>query len=76
MSKIIFGVKGIMRHIIFFLSTLLLLLFSSRGIENNTNLPIKKYRQNENLEKQLYIVTVSSVGIKNVYATFSAEDIL
>lgn len=65
-----------MRHIIFFLSTLLLLLFSSRGIENNTNLPIKKYRQNENLEKQLYIVTVSSVGIKNVYATFSAEDIL
>ena len=65
-----------MKHIIFFLSTLLLLLFSSRGIENNTNLPIKKYRQNENLEKQLYIVTVSSVGIKNVYATFSAEDIL
>lgn len=40
-----------MKHIIFFLSTLLLLLFSSRGIENNTNLPIKKYKQNENLEK-------------------------
>lgn len=65
-----------MKHIIFFLSTLLLLLFSSRGIENNTNLPIKKYKQNENLEKQLYIVTISSVGINNVYATFSAEDIL
>lgn len=27
-------------------------------------------------EKQLYIVTISSVGINNVYATFSAEDIL
>lgn len=65
-----------MKHIIFFLSTLLLLLFSSRGIENNTNLPIKKYKQNENLEKQLYIVTISSVGINNVYATFAAEDIL
>lgn len=65
-----------MKHIIFFLSTLLLLLFSSRGIENNTNLPIKKYKQNENLEKQLYTVTISSVGIKNVYATFNAEDIL
>ena len=65
-----------MKHIIFFLSTLLLLLFSSRGIENNTNLPIKKCKQNENLEKQLYIVTISSVGIKNVYATFAAEDIL
>ena len=65
-----------MKHIIFFLSTLLLLLFSSRGIENNTNLPIKKYKQNDNLEKQLYIVTISSVGINNVYATFAAEDIL
>lgn len=65
-----------MKHIIFFLSTLLLLLFSSRGIENNTNLPVKKYKQNENLEKQLYTVTISSVGINNVYATFSAEDIL
>lgn len=65
-----------MKHIIFFLSALLLLLFSSRGIENNTNLPVKKYKQNENLGKQLYIVTVSSVGIKNVYVTFAAEDIL
>lgn len=65
-----------MTHIIFFLSTLLLLLFSSRGIENNTNLQIKKYKQNENLEKQHYIVTISSVGINNVYATFAAEDIL
>lgn len=27
-------------------------------------------------EKQLYIVTISTVGIKNVYAAFSAEDIL
>lgn len=27
-------------------------------------------------EKQLYIITISTVGIKNVYATFSAEDIL
>lgn len=27
-------------------------------------------------EKQLYIVTISSVGINNVYATFAAEDIL
>lgn len=65
-----------MKHIIFFLSPLLLLLFSSRGIENNTNLLIKKYKQNENLEKQLYIVTISSVGINNVYATFAAENIL
>ena len=65
-----------MKHIIFFLSTLLLLLFSSKGIENNTTLPVKKYKQNENLEKQLYIITISSVGIKNVYATFAAEDIL
>lgn len=65
-----------MKHIMSFLSTLLLLLFSSRGIENNTNLPVKKYKQNENLGKQLYIVTISSVGINNVYATFSAEDIL
>lgn len=45
-----------MKHIIFFLSTLLLLLFSSRGIENNTNLPIKKYKQNENLEKNNFIL--------------------
>lgn len=44
-----------MKHIIFFLSTLLLLLFSSRGIENNTNLPVKKYKQNDNFEKQLNI---------------------
>lgn len=44
-----------MKHIIFFLSTLLLLLFSSSGIENNTNLPVKKYKQNDNLEKQLNI---------------------
>lgn len=44
-----------MKHIMFFLSTLLLLLFSSKGIENNTNLPVKKYKQNENLEKQLNI---------------------
>lgn len=65
-----------MKHIIFFLSTLLLLLFSSKGIENNTTLPVKKYKQNENLEKQFYIVTISSGDIKNVYATFAAEDIL
>ena len=65
-----------MRHIIFFLTTLLLLISSSSGIENNTNLPIKKYKQNENLEKQLYIVTISSVGINNVYATFSGGYII
>lgn len=124
-----------MRHIIFFLTTLLLLIFSSSGIENllyqgpllsvttssslietNTNkLSFLIYRDEANIinfrffsslpdsvniykidgflvysghgndlstfevtmsEKQLYIVTISSVGINNVYATFSAEDIL
>ena len=124
-----------MKHIIFFLSTLLPLFFSSNTIKNslfqgpslsvtkssslietNTNkLSFLIYRDEANIinfrffsslpnsvniykidgfliysghgtdlstfevtitEKQLYIVTISSVGIKNVYATFSAEDIL
>ena len=124
-----------MKHIIFFLSTLLPLFFSSNTIKNNlfqgpslsittsftlfeadTNkLSFLIYRDEANIinfrffsslpdsvniykidgfliysghgtdlstfevtisEKQLYIVTINSVGIKNVYATFSAEDIL
>lgn len=124
-----------MKHIIFFLSTLLPLFFSSNTIKNslyqgpslsvttsftlfeaNTNkLSFLIYRDEANIinfrffsslpdsvniykingflvysghgtdlstfevtisEKQLYIVTISSVGINNVYATFSAEDIL
>ncbi len=124
-----------MKHIIFFLSTLLPLFFSSNTIKNNLfqgpSLSVTKssslietntnklsfliYRDEANIinfrffsslpnsvniykidgfliysghgtdlstfevtitEKQLYIVTISSVGIKNVYATFSAEDIL
>ena len=124
-----------MKHIIFFLSTLLPLFFSSNTIKNslflgpslsvttssslietNTNkLSFLIYRDEANIinfrffsslpdsvniykidgfliysghgtdlstfevtisEKQLYIVTISSVGIKNVYATFAAEDIL
>lgn len=124
-----------MKHIIFFLSTLLPLFFSSNTIKNslfqgpslsvttssslietNTNkLSFLIYRNEANIinfrffsslpdsvniykidgflvhsghgtdlstfevtisEKQLYIVTISSVGINNVYATFSAEDIL
>lgn len=124
-----------MRHIIFFLTTLLLLIFNSNGIENllyqgpllsvttsfslietNTNkLSFLIYGNEANIinfrffsslpdsvniykidgflvysghgndlsafevtisEKQLYIVTISSVGINNVYATFAAEDIL
>ena len=124
-----------MKHIIFFLSTLLPLFFSSNTIKNslfqgpslsvttssslietNTNkLSFLIYRNEANIinfrffsslpdsvniykidgflvysghgtdlstfevtisEKQLYIVTISSVGINNVYATFAAEDIL
>lgn len=124
-----------MKHIIFFLSTLLSLFFNPNTIENNlfqgaslsvttsftlfeadTNkLSFLIYRDEANIinfrffsslpdsvniykidgflvysghgndlstfevtisEKQLYIVTISTVGIKNVYATFSAEDIL
>lgn len=124
-----------MKHIIFFLSTLLPLFFSSNTIKNslfqgpslsvttsftlfeaNTNkLSFLIYRDEANIinfrffsslpdsvniykidgflvysghgtdlstfevtisEKQFYIVTISSVGINNVYATFSAEDIL
>ena len=124
-----------MKHIIFFLSTLLPLFYSSNTIKNslfqgpplsvttssslietNTNkLSFLKYRDEANIinfrffsslpnsvniykidgfliysghgtdlstfevtisEKQLYIVTISSVSINNVYATFSAEDIL
>lgn len=124
-----------MKHIIFFLSTLLPLFFSSNTIKNslfqgpslsvttssslietNTNkLSFLIYRDEANIinfrffsslpnsvniykidgfliysghgtdlstfevtisEKQLYIVTINSVGIKNVYATFAAEDIL
>ena len=124
-----------MKHIIFFLSTLLPLFFSSNTIKNilflgpslsvttssslietNTNkLSFLIYRDEANIinfrffsslpnsvniykidgfliysghgtdlstfevtisEKQLYIVTISSVSINNVYATFSAEDIL
>lgn len=124
-----------MKHIIFFLSTLLPLFFSSNTIKNslfqgpslsvttssslietNTNkLSFLIYRDEANIinfrffsslpnsvniykidgfliysghgtdlstfevtisEKQLYIVTISSVGIKNVYATFATEDIL
>lgn len=124
-----------MKHIIFFLSTLLSLFFSSNTIENNlfqgaslsvtTSLTLFEantnklsfliYRDEANIinfrffsslpdsvniykidrflvysghgndlstfevtisEKQLYIVTISTVGVKNVYATFSAEDIL
>ena len=124
-----------MKHIIFFLSTLLPLFFNSNTIKNslfqgpslsvttssslietNTNkLSFLIYRDEANIinfrlfsslpnsvniykidgfliysghgtdlstfevtitEKQLYIVTISSVGIKNVYATFNAEDIL
>lgn len=124
-----------MKHIIFFLSTLLPLFFSSNTIKNSlyqgpslsvttsftlfeadTNkLSFLIYRDEANIinfrffsslpdsvniykidgfliysghgtdlstfevtisEKQLYIVTINSVGIKNVYATFSAEDIL
>ena len=124
-----------MKHIIFFLSTLLPLFFSSNTIKNslfqgpslsvttssslietNTNkLSFLIYRNEANIinfrffsslpdsvniykidgfliysghgtdlstfevtisEKQLYIVTISSVSINNVYATFSAEDIL
>ncbi len=124
-----------MKHIIFFLSTLLSLFFNPTTIENNlfqgaslsvttsfslfeanTNkLSFLIYRDEANIinfrffsslpdslniykidgflvysghgnelstfevtisEKQLYIVTISTVGIKNVYATFSAEDIL
>lgn len=124
-----------MKHIIFFLSTLLPLFFSSNTIKNslfqgpslsvttsftlfeaNTNkLSFLIYRVEANIinfrffsslpdsvniynidgflvysghgtdlstfevtisEKQLYIVTISSVGINNVYATFAAEDIL
>lgn len=124
-----------MKHIIFFLSTLLPLFFSSNTIKNNlfqgpslsittsftlfeadTNkLSFLIYRDEANIinfrffsslpdsvniykidgfliysghgtdlstfevtisEKQLYILTISSVGINNVYATFSAEDIL
>lgn len=124
-----------MKHIIFFLSTLLPLFFSSNTIKNslfqgpslsvttssslietNTNkLSFLIYRDEANIinfrffsslpdsvniykidgflvysghgtdlstfevtisEKQLYIVTISSVSINNVYATFAAEDIL
>lgn len=124
-----------MKHIMFFLSTLLPLFFSSNTIKNslfqgpslsvttssslietNTNkLSFLIYRNEANIinfrffsslpdsvniykidgflvysghgtdlstfevtisEKQLYIVTINSVGIKNVYATFAAEDIL
>lgn len=124
-----------MKHIIFFLSTLLSLFFSPNTIENNlfqgaslsvttsfslfeanTNkLSFSIYKDEVNIinfryfsslhdsvniykidgfliysghgndlstfevtisEKQLYTVTISSVGIKNVYATFAAEDIL
>ena len=124
-----------MKHIIFFLSTLLPLFFSSNTIKNSlyqgpslsvttsftlfeadTNkLSFLIYRDEANIinfrffsslpnsvniykidgfliysghgtdlstfevtisEKQLYIVTINSVGIKNVYATFAAEDIL
>ena len=124
-----------MKHIIFFLSTLLPLFFSSNTIKNNLfqgpSLSVTKssslietntnklsfliYRDEANIinfrffsslpnsvniykidgfliysghgtdlstfevtisEKQLYIVTINSVGIKNVYATFAAEDIL
>lgn len=124
-----------MKHIIFFLSTLLPLFFSSNTIKNSlyqgpslsittsftlfeadTNkLSFLIYRDEANIinfrffsslpdsvniykidgflvysghgtdlstfevtisEKQLYIVTINSVGIKNVYATFAAKDIL
>lgn len=94
-----------MKHIIFFLSTLLSLFFNSNTIENNlfqgaslsVTTSFSLFEANTNKlsflvygghgndlstfdvtisEKQLYFVTINSVGIKNVYATFSAEDIL